>query len=104
MADKNRPPPRAHAAHSMPHPFLVLDSATPACPVWLVDDTTWESTRAQLADVARGFAEAQGFEAKPGRHCLLPNADGSLAGVLFATEAPGAKRADPFLVGKLPPL
>jgi leucyl aminopeptidase len=50
---------------------------------------------------ARAFAKAQGFEAKPGSHCLLPDASGDLAGVAFGVEDAGAKRVDPFLVGKL---
>ena len=36
---------------------------------------------------ARAFADAAGFEPKPGRHLLLPGAEGALAGALFALEA-----------------
>ena len=85
----------------MTHPLLSTD-AGPAHPIWLVDEGTWEGVKDSLPPPARSFAEAQGFEPKPGRHCLLPNADGSLHGVLFGLDARSAKRADPFLVGKLP--
>src|SRR4051812_482920 len=88
----------------MAHPLLAIDSGAAARPIWLVDEETWAGVRDALPAPARTFAEAQSFEPKPGRHCLVPNADGTLFGVLFGLNAPSAKRADPFLVGSLPPL
>jgi leucyl aminopeptidase len=85
----------------MSHPLLVRSDSA-AHPIWLVGDETWNDIRERLPAQAARFAEAQGFEPKAGRHCLLPNADGSLLGVLFG--AASAKRPDPFLVGKLPTL
>jgi leucyl aminopeptidase len=85
----------------MAHPLLTTESG-PAHPIWLVHEETWETVKGALPPSARTFAEAQGFEAKSGRHCLLPNADGSLFGVLFGLDAPSAKRANPFILGKLP--
>jgi leucyl aminopeptidase len=87
----------------MAHPLLA-DPTTAAHPIWLVDKTRWEAVRSGLPLLARTFAEAQGFEPSPGRHCLLPAEDGRLFGVIFCLDAPSAKRADPFLVGKLPGL
>src|SRR5919202_2088645 len=88
----------------MAHPLLALNSGASAHPIWLVDEETWAGVRGSLPGPALTFAAAQGFEPKPGRHCLVPNADGTLFGVLFGLDAPSAKRADPFLVGKLPGL
>lgn len=80
--------------------------ATPADgtprPVHLVGPEGWPALRDGLAPLERGFAEAQGFEPKPGRHCLLPASDGSISRVLVGTGT--AEEADPFLPGKLPGL
>lgn len=85
----------------MLHPLLDTD-ATAAVPIWLVNAAIWPGVAETLPDAARRFAAAQGFEPKPGRHCLLPAQDGSLAGVVFGLDGPEAKRVDPFLPGKLP--
>jgi leucyl aminopeptidase len=84
----------------MPHPLLASTSET-SRPIWLVTEETWPGTAEGLPATARAFAHAQGFEAKAGSHCLLPDAEGGLLGVLFGLEGPGAKRVDPFLPGKL---
>jgi leucyl aminopeptidase len=86
----------------MAHPLLASDPSAETRPIWLVDEETWPAVRKELPPTAARFAEAQGFEAKAGRHCLLPDAEGGLFGVLFGIDGPKAKRADPFLVGKLP--
>ncbi|WP_262298694.1 leucyl aminopeptidase family protein [Microvirga sesbaniae] len=87
----------------MPHPLLVSanDASTP---IWLVSERTWPEIAGQLPPIARGFAKAQGFEGKAGSHCLLPNTDGGLAGVVFGLNGTDARHSDPFLVGKLPTL
>jgi leucyl aminopeptidase len=84
----------------MPHPLLASTSET-SRPIWLVTEETWPGTAKSLPATARAFAQAQGFEAKAGSHCLLPGAEGGLLGVLFGLEGPRAKRVDPFLPGKL---
>ncbi|HEV2566348.1 MAG TPA: leucyl aminopeptidase family protein [Microvirga sp.] len=87
----------------MPH--LLLASTTDASkPIWLVTEHTWADAAGQLPPIAQGFAKAQGFEGKAGSHCLLPDADGSLMGVVFGLNGADAKHNDPFLVGKLPSL
>jgi leucyl aminopeptidase len=83
---------------------LLTDAGASAHPIWLIQEETWDEVREELPAHAARFAEAQGFEPKSGRHCLLPNADGSLFGVLFGMDASSAKRRDPFAVGKLPTL
>src|SRR5918995_2263211 len=87
----------------MSHPLLVRSDSA-AHPIWLVGDETWNEMGERLPAQAVRFAEAQGFEPKSGRHCLLPDADGGLLGVLFGVDGASAKRSDPFLVGKLPTL
>ncbi len=82
------------------HPLLASRSDA-AHPVWLVDEAGWPALAETLAGPARTFASAQGFEGKAGTHCLLPDAGGGLAGVLFGLDGSKAKRIDPFLPGKL---
>jgi leucyl aminopeptidase len=85
----------------MAHPLLATDAES-ALPVWLVTQETWPKIVDSLPAPARAFASAQGFEAKPGTHCLLPDAEGALFGAAFGIDGPSAKRPDPFLPGKLP--
>ncbi|MFL5143310.1 MAG: leucyl aminopeptidase family protein [Microvirga sp.] len=85
----------------MPHPLLAPDDAG-AVPIRLVTEKGVEAGMAGLSDTGRAFAAAQGFEAKPGAHCLLPGPGGALEAVLFGLDEPGANGADRFLVGKLP--
>ncbi|HEX8167531.1 MAG TPA: leucyl aminopeptidase family protein [Beijerinckiaceae bacterium] len=88
----------------MPHPLLATrESDHPsAVPIHLVTEEGFATAKEGLSERARTFAAAQGFEPKPGAHCLLPAEDGTLGGVLFGIDGPDAKGADPFLVGKLP--
>ena len=84
----------------MLHPLLALPSED-SLPVWLATESTWAGIFEILPASAQTFARAQGFDAKAGRHCLLPNSDGGLLGVVFGLENEGVRRVDPFLVGKL---
>ena len=88
----------------MPHPLLASNPDNPR-PVWLVTEESWPGVAEGLPPQARAFARAQGFKGGAGRHCLLPDPDGGILGVLFglggALDGPSAKRADPFLPGKL---
>ncbi|RAI43233.1 leucyl aminopeptidase family protein [Rhodoplanes roseus] len=77
---------------------------TTATPIFLVDPGTWPVVRARLDPAAIAFAEAVGFEPKPGRHALLPDAKGRLAAVVFGVDPPGRAGRDPFLPGRLPGL
>lgn len=87
----------------MPHPLLAPATDT-SKPIWLVTEQTWADIAGQLPPIAQGFAKAQGFEGKAGSHCLLPDADGELLGVVFGLNGVDARHNDPFLVGKLPTL
>lgn len=77
---------------------------TTATPIWLVDPGTWPALRGRLDPAAVAFADAVGFEPKPGRHLLVPDGQGRLAGVLFGIEPSGQAGRDPFQPGRLPGL
>jgi leucyl aminopeptidase len=83
------------------HPAFVTRGAAPSVPIWFVTATTWAAVRAGLEPGARAYAEAAGFEPKPGRHLLLPGGLGGLGGVLFALAADAKADKDPFLPGRL---
>jgi leucyl aminopeptidase len=83
------------------HPIFVANGAKPAVPVTFVTAATWPQQRSQLGAPSRAFAEAAGFEPKPGRHLLLPDTDGGLIGVLFALENTDDPLKDPFRPGAL---
>ncbi|MFC4171863.1 leucyl aminopeptidase family protein [Microvirga sp. GCM10011540] len=87
----------------MHHPLLA-SSTESSLPIWLVSEATWPQLATDLPAAAQNFAKAQGFEAKAGSHCLLPDADGGLLGAVFGLDGEGAKHPNPFLVGKLPAL
>ena len=79
--------------------FLPADPA--AVPIHPVAPDTWDATAARLAPDALGFARAQGFEPKPGRHAVLPGPDGTLGAVLFGAAPAGSRGHDPFAPGRL---
>src|SRR4051812_5924941 len=81
------------------HPIFSQRGETPTVPVTFVTAATWPELRARLDARERTYAEAAGFEPRPGQHLLLPGAKGELVSVLFALdEAP----SDPFRAGALP--
>jgi leucyl aminopeptidase len=72
-----------------------------AIPIDFVDAADWEGHAARLPERTRAFAQACGFEAKPGQSLLAPGENGALERVLFGVETQGARSRDPFLAGKL---
>jgi leucyl aminopeptidase len=87
------------------HPiFLPRGQSVATVPVTFVNAATWRELRETLDSRARAFVDAAGFEPKAGRHCLLPSAEGGLAGVLFALERPEEPNKDLFCPGALPAL
>ena len=78
---------------------LFAPANAPATPIWLVDARSWPATRALLPKEAAAFADATGFEPKPGRHLVLPGPDGGLIGVLFGQDS--GHGADRFAAGRL---
>jgi leucyl aminopeptidase len=89
------------------HPvFLPRGQTASTVPVTFVNDSSWRDLRASLDSRLRAFADASGFEPSPGRHLLLPSAEGGLAGILFALERSEELNKDLFrpaaLCGLLP--
>jgi leucyl aminopeptidase len=80
---------------------LLREPSTAATPVWFVTAKTWPHIRAGLPAPAAAFADALGFEPKPGRSQSLPDAAGAIAAVLFAIETVEAPLKDLLLPGKL---
>lgn len=82
------------------HPAFALLAAS-AKPIWCVDDQNWKSVREKLPAAARVFADASGFKPDAGRHLILPEASGGIAGCLFGLGKRVDKHIDPLLAGKL---
>jgi leucyl aminopeptidase len=83
--------------------FVARGSARAPVPIWFVGEEAWPALRASLETAARSYAQAAGFEPRPGRLLALPGPGGELSGVLFGIE-PSTAHKDPFLAGKLPGL
>ena len=88
------------------HPAFDTSGTAKAVPILFVTAATFDATLAALDERARAFVAAAGFEAKAGKHLLVPDADGKLAHVLFGLEAADDPARDLFrpatLVGVLP--
>jgi leucyl aminopeptidase len=83
------------------HPAFVARSKA-ALPIWFVTPANLTKTVAALGQSVRAYVKASGFEAKPGRHLVLPSARG-VGGVLFGL-GDGKSDSNPFLPGLLPGL
>lgn len=86
------------------HSLIVQASApqaSAAIPVHCVSKAGLAGLLAELAPLARRFAEAQGFSASVGQHLVLPNEAGAIVAVLLGVEAADARRRDPFAPGRL---
>jgi leucyl aminopeptidase len=88
------------------HPVFVTSEDAKAVPILFVTSANVDETLATLDERARAFVRAAGFEAKAGKHLLMPDAEGHLACVLFGLEAADDPARDLFrpgaLVGVLP--
>ena len=82
------------------HPAFA-PAAAAAKPIWCVDDQSWKSVREKLPAAARSFADASGFKPDAGRHLVLPDTGGGVAGCLFGLGKRGDRNPDPLLAGKL---
>jgi leucyl aminopeptidase len=82
----------------MPDPSkLLLPSSHGGVPIRLVAAATWDKTRRGLSAGLRGWCEANGFKAQPGRVLALPGEGGELETVLVGLQPDG----DPFALSKL---
>ncbi len=82
-------------------PASLVAASPDAVPIHAVDAGTLGDVLARLPPEARAFAVASGYDAKPGRHIVLPGADGSLTAVLFGVGHPAERGFDPFAPGRL---
>ena len=84
--------------------IFVTHGAAGAVPIWFVTEASYPDVRKVIGSEACAFADAAGFEPKPGRHLLLPGGKEQgavLGGVLFGLEAADEPK-DLFLPGCLP--
>jgi len=79
--------------------IFIASGTSAAIPIWFVTAANYAEVRGQLDEVARAFADAAGFEAKPGNSLVLPGASG-LGAVLFGIEGTDETK-DLFLPGRL---
>src|ERR1700744_3677683 len=75
-------------------------SSAAAIPIWFVPAATYKAVRGRLSAAARAFADAAGFEPRPGHYLALPG-EGGLGGILFGLEKADETK-DLFLPGRLP--
>jgi leucyl aminopeptidase len=86
------------------HSVFETTPAASAIPITFATKATWPSICADLPAPARQFAQANGFNAKPGACLTLPSADGHIAQVVFGLEDETGKFRDLFRPGQLPGL
>jgi leucyl aminopeptidase len=79
---------------------VLVASARAALPLWLVPKGGLKSIAKELPTGATDYLSAAGFDGAAGRIVLLPGKSASLGGAVFGLGDP--KKADPFLVGRLP--
>ncbi|MDP2061495.1 MAG: leucyl aminopeptidase family protein [Phaeovulum sp.] len=77
-------------------PLHFADPAGPSLPLTLVPEAGLAEALARLPDAARRWAEAQGFAAKLGQCCVLPDAAGAVQGALFGLGTPAARARGRF--------
>ena len=83
------------------HPVFVTSGAAKAVPILFVTKANVDAVLTTLDGRARAFVAAAGFEPKPGKLLLVPDADGQLACVLFGLEAADDPARDLFRPGAL---
>jgi leucyl aminopeptidase len=80
--------------------IFTTGGAAAATPIWFVTAANYADVRERLTASARAYADAAGFEPKPGQMLALPG-EGALSGILFGIEAANEPK-DLFLPGRLP--
>jgi leucyl aminopeptidase len=82
------------------HPIFAK-AGEPSVPILFVTTANFDKATEIIDDRERTFLRAAGYEPKPGRHLIVPAADGKLAGVLFGLENADAPVKDLFRPGAL---
>ena len=90
----------AASSRSVALPFRFASPAPPP-PGLVRHPLGWPAIQATIGPAASRFADACGFEPKPGRLQLLPDAEGGLAGALFGLAERDAKGREPLAAGRL---
>ena len=89
------------------HPIFVSAGKSQAVPILFVTAKTFAEATKILDERERVFVRAAGFEPKAGRHLIVPDPGGKLAGILFGLENADDPVKDLFrpgqLAGVLPP-
>jgi leucyl aminopeptidase len=80
-------------------PIFTTSRAAAAIPIWFVTAANYPEVRERLSAGGRAFADAAGFEPKPGQYLALPG-EGGLGGILFGIEAADDAK-DLLLPGRL---
>jgi len=80
---------------------LVSDAAVAATPIHVASAEAWPLLQPRLPEAARNFAQAMSFEAKPGRHLILPGDKGGLAGVVLIEDVARTEAERAFVRGGL---
>jgi leucyl aminopeptidase len=75
-------------------------ASLPSVPILFATEESWPAVRQSLPAEAGRFADAAGFEPRPGQHLLLPGGPTGISAVLFGL--PRLPDHDPFLPGRLP--
>jgi leucyl aminopeptidase len=83
------------------HPIVAGAGEAQAVPILFASPDTIATATKSLDARAQAFVRVAGYEAKPGRHLLVPAADGKLAAVLFGIETADEPVKDPFRPGQL---
>ncbi len=82
------------------HPIFAK-AGEPSVPILFVTAANFDKAAEIIDDRERAFLRAAGYEPKPGRHLIVPAADGKLAGVLFGLENADDQAKDMFRPGAL---
>ncbi len=83
------------------HPAFVPSGAAKSVPILFVTAANFDEATKILDARERTFMAAAGFEPKAGKHLMVPDAEGNLAGVLFGLEAADDPARDLFRPGAL---
>jgi len=83
------------------HPIFVSAATPQAIPILFVTPDNFDATTKRFDNREHAFVRAVGFEPKPGRHLLVPDAQGNLARVLFGLEDADEPAKDLFRPGSL---
>jgi leucyl aminopeptidase len=81
--------------------LLGPDALKSATPVHLVGKSAWAELAKRLDPLARGYAEAVGYDALPGKLLLLPKAGGGISAVVYGVAA-GEAGEGPLAAGAIP--